>query len=288
MTIEQKSELNRFVDPSIDEPWLYRWQRLKLVLPIWFYILAFFFELAFFMAWLSNKPLPDALFVSVGPWLAIFLLFAILWEILVRLGHRSKRVLQFQADKVILGPGKSPCVAWKDVSKIQFEPIAASNNLTKLILTRLRPRKKHRQTNDMLVIENPVQAQELIDYLRKQKAETSTNFGIVVLDAPSPRHPLPNLFWSMSIFFMGLFLIYHGAPILMALSSLSGHKSDDDSRFTSEQRAKLGHFLAQHFSSKAELHHFFLTLSISLIVAGVALLILGWRLMNRKTQVAPA
>jgi hypothetical protein len=57
MTIEQKPELNRFVDPSITKPWQFRWQWLKLFLPLWLYILAFCLELGLFGSWVANKPL---------------------------------------------------------------------------------------------------------------------------------------------------------------------------------------------------------------------------------------
>jgi hypothetical protein len=196
-------------------------------------------------------------------------------------------VLQFQADKIILGPGKSPCATWQDVLKIQFEPVADSPNLTKLILTRLMPRKKRRQRSYVLVMENPVEVQELIARLRKQKTEFPTNFEIAVLDAPSHRPQVPSLFLSMSIFFAGLFLLQHGGPILISLLGFGGHQSDGDSRFTSAQRAKLAHFITQHFSNRAEFRHFFLTLGIGLTVAGALLLFLGWRLMKRKPPVPP-
>jgi hypothetical protein len=285
MTIEQRPELNRFVDPSIIEPWRNRWQRLKLFLPIWLYGLACLLELGLFGAWLTNKPLLECLAVSTGPLLTIFLLFIILGEFFVRSGHRSRRVIQFQADKIILGSGKFPCVAWKDVSKIQLEPIAESPSLTKLILTHFGPQKKRRQRSYMLVIENPAEVQELIACLRKQKTEAPSNYEIAVLDAPSPPPQVPDLFWSMSLFFAGLFLLYHGAPILLKLLGREHHEPNDDSRFTPEQQAKLAHFMAQHFANRAEFRHFFLTLSIGLTIAGVALIVLGGWLLKRKPQV---
>ncbi len=287
MTIEQRPELNRFVDPSIIEPWQQRWQRLKLFLPIWLYVLALFLELGLLGAWLSDKPLLKCLAVSLGPWLGVFLAYIVLSEIALRLYQRAKRALQFQTDKIILGSGKLPCVAWKEVVKIQFEPVAESPNLTKLILTRLMPRKKGKQKSDMLIIENPIEVQELIAFLRKQKMEAPTNYEIVILDTPSSLPQLPNSFWSMSIFLAGLFLLQHGGPILISLLGFSGHKSDDDSRFTPDQRTKLAHFVTQHFSSKEEFRHFFLMLSICLITVGSLLLVLGGWLMNRKPRVAP-
>src|ERR1017187_4063584 len=288
MTIEQKSELNRFVDPSIIEPLQFRWRWLKLFLPIWLYGLAFFFELGLFMSWLANKPLLESLAISLGPLLAIFLFLTILKEIGIRLGHRANRVIQFQDDQIILGPGKNPRIQWKDVFKFQFEPVAESPGLTKLILTSLRPRKKPRRVQDTIVIENPSLAHELIDNLQKRKAETSTNYEIVVLDSSSLPPAMPAfLFCGMSIFFSGIFLLSHGVPMLLALLNPSHHDPDKDSKLSPEEIAKLNHFILKHFSSKEEFHHFFLMLGSGLTIAGCILLFWGWWLMNRKTHAAP-
>jgi hypothetical protein len=179
-----------------------------------------------------------------------------------------------------------PRVEWKDVLKIQLEPVADSPNLTKLTLTRLVSRRKRKQRSHALVIENPVEVQVLIDFLREQKAERHVNFEIVVLDTPSSPQQVADLFWSMSIFFAGLFLLYNGVPILLALLNPSHGDSGSGSRFTPEQRAKLTQFAIQHFSNRAEFRHFFLTLGFGLTVIGVAMLILGWHLMKRKESSA--
>ena len=55
MTLEQKPELNRFVDPSIPLTWGYRWVQLKFILPAWFLVLAFFAEIWVFETWLAGK-----------------------------------------------------------------------------------------------------------------------------------------------------------------------------------------------------------------------------------------
>ena len=91
----------------------------------------------------------------------------------------------------------------------------------------------------------------------------------------------------MSLYMSGMFLLLHGGPILLASLTHSHHDADDGSKYTPEESAKLIHFFAQHFSSKAEFHHFFLTLGIGLVGAGIALLFLGWRLMERKKQNEP-
>ena len=140
-----------------------------------------------------------------------------------------------------------------------------------------------------MVLENPSQAQELKRYLHTKKVESPTNFEIEILDQPAPaENPASYPFLGMSLYFSGVYFLLHGVPGLGVALEKSPHHSDGNSKFTPGESAKLGHFVAQHFSSRAEFQHFFLWLNIGLTVAGVALLILGWRLMKRKTLVQPA
>jgi hypothetical protein len=286
MTIEQKSELNRLVDPSITKPWQFRWQWMKLFLPLWIYILAFCLELALFGSWVADKPLLKCLLICLGPPPAVFLFFVLLREYIIRSGQRSNRVIQFHEEHVILGPGKSLCIGWENLIKFQFEPIIESPGLTRLILTYISTGGKRRQRLSMIAIEDRVQVNELIDYLQKQKAKTPTNCEITILDAPSAPYRVPKyLFSGMSMFFAGMFLLMHGGPMLLSLLNPNHHHSSEDSGFTPERAAKIHQFVANHFSSWEEFRHFFITLGFVLTVAGCSLLFWGRWLMNRKTQV---
>jgi hypothetical protein len=283
MTIEQKPELNRFVDPSITKPWQFRWQSLKLFLPLWLYILAFCLELGLFGSWVADKPLLKCLSICLGPPLAMFLFLVLLREFSIRSGQRSNRVIQFHDEHIVLG---IPCIQWKNVAKFQFEPITESPGLTKLILAYIVPRRKRRQMLCMIVIEDRAHVNELIDYLEKQRAKTPTIYEIKILDVPSQPYQVPRfLFLGMSILFAGMFLLMHGVPILLALLDPNHPRSREDSRLTPEQIAKLNQFVMKHFSSREEFRHFFLTLGFVLTVAGCILLFWSWWLMKRKTQV---
>jgi hypothetical protein len=284
MTIEQKPELNRFVDPSIIRPWQFRWQWLKLFLPLWLYILAFFLELGLFGSWVTDKPLWKCLLICLGLPLAMIFFVVLLREISIRLGQRSNRVIQFHDEHIILGSRENPRVQWEKVVKFQFEPIIESPGLTKLILTYIVPRRKYRQILSMIVIEDRIHLNELIGYLQKQRVKTPTNYEITILDAPSqPPQISKFLFLGMSIFFAGMFLLNHGVPTLLALFDPNHPNPREGSRLSPEQIAKFNQFVMKHFSNREEFRHFSLTLGFVLTAAGCILLLWGWWLMNRKT-----
>ena len=261
-----------------------------MTLPIWFFIWACFLEMVLLKAWLADK----LGFLFVVELLAACSFFPVLVlglaEIQVRIRQRCKRLVQFKEKKVILKPCKSDSIPWKKVAKFQFEPIPEMPGMAKLklFLHGFPNQKTTGRAFWQMVMENPSQAQELEHYLRTKKVETPTNYEIEVLERPAPvENPVPFPFLGMSLYFSGVYCLLHGVPGLVVVLDKSPHKSDGSSKFTPEESAKLGHFVARHFSSMAEFRHFFLLFNIGLTVAGVVLLFLGWRLMKRKTQLVP-
>lgn len=123
MTIEQKPELNRFVDPSITLGWQYRWGQMKLLLPVLFFSWLLLVETALLKAWLVNKLHWDILAMLVGSGAAILLFVCAALEIQIRIRQRSKRVIQIEEKRIIVKPAKNQMVPWKRVRKFQFEPV---------------------------------------------------------------------------------------------------------------------------------------------------------------------
>lgn len=290
MTIEQRSELNRFVDPSIPLSWNWRWRQLKLTLPILAFIWACLLEAGIFRAWLADRL--DFHFILIL--LAVCLFFPVfilgLAESQVRIRQRSKRVVQFKENKIIVKPAKSGLVLWKRVAKFQFEPIPETPGLTKLkVFLRGRPNKQPSGwVFWAMVLENPSQVQELVRYLQSRKTETPAGYEIEILWHPVlPENSARFPFLGTSLYMGGFYLLLHGVPALIVLLNRNHHDSDGGSKFTPQETAKLGQFIVRHFSSREEFHHFFQVFGISLTVAGVVLLILGWRQMNRKAPVVP-
>jgi len=282
MTIEQKSELNRFVDQSIPLTWAYRWQQLNILLPLWMFISVGLLEMGFLKAWLADKFSFVFFLTFFGESLLLLLFFFGMMEVQNRIGQRSKRVIQINDDKIIVRPAKNQFIRWKNISKFQLEPIPEAPGLMILKLFGLASKRPSRTIWSM-VLENPAQVQELIGCLQKRKAEVPTDYQIEVLEKPVPlEHPARFSFLGSLIYWGGALLLLHGVPMLFAMLDRSHHDSDGNSKLSPEESTKLGHFIWKHFSSKEEVRHFFLTLSIVLIVAGVFLLILGWWLMNRK------
>jgi hypothetical protein len=84
MTIEQKPELNRFIDPSIPLTWGYRWHLIKVMLPAWLLFLAFIVELWLFKTWVAGRASWDDIFL-LGIWLMAMFLVQGLIEVQIRL-----------------------------------------------------------------------------------------------------------------------------------------------------------------------------------------------------------
>lgn len=286
MTLEQRPELNRFVDPFLIAPWKYRWQRIKLLMPVWTICFLFLLELSVVAMWLSDKPVLEALAIAAGGSLAPFAFILALFEVCDRFGHGEKRRIEFEPGTILVGSSPKG-LQWNEVVKFQFEPVAALPGATKFFIFRRDPRKrKGRVSRDRvvgaLVIENADQARELLDYVRNRKAKSSMNFEIAVLDAPSPLWELPSrAFWGLMVSAIGYFFFVHGPPILLKLMGMRGD-SGERLKLTPERAAKLQHFMNEHFPTYAAFHHFFLTLGIVLTVAGIVLMLVGRQLGKQK------
>jgi hypothetical protein len=286
MTIEQKPELNRFVDPSIPLTWKWRWRVLKISLPVWFFILASLLEIWLFKAWLSNDWHWDRLLIVLSTWLAMMFFILAISEFQARIGQRSKRVIEFKDDKIRVKPAKSEFIQWKKIAKFQFEPIPDTSDLKKLkLFLHGRPNQKRLAGRVFwaMVLENPSQVQEVLRCLQITKMEARADYEIETSEHPllqesSARFP----FLGMSLYMGGLFVLLHGGSLLLAVLNQGRHDSDADSKFTPEEIAKLGQLIAKHFSSKEEFRHFSLALGICLTVIGAILMIWGWWLMTRK------
>ena len=285
MTIEQRPELNRYVDPSIPLTWVYRWRQFKIILPVWVFICVVMIESALYRAWLSNKLNPDVCLAVAGGCLFIpSILFGGI-ELQIRIRQRSKRTIQFTEKRIAIQPARNRFVRWERISKFQFEPVAGAPGLTKLNLF-LSGQTLPRPIWSMLLESS--QKQELLRYIQTKKTETPTNYEVEVLERPrQPERGIPYPLFGVSLYLGGLFCMLHGLPLLLGALGSGQHGSNGDSKLTAEESAKLRHFIASHFSSREEFHHFFLTLSIVLIVAGIILMILGRRSMKRRTQVTP-
>lgn len=291
MTIEQNSELNRFVDPSIPLTWQWRWCQIKMTLPIWVFSFACILEMGLFKAWLSDKLSFGLLLTWLGYCLfALVLIFGII-EAQVRIRQRSKRVIRFESREILVKPAKNQLIRWNKVAKFQFEPIPEAPDLMKFkLFLRCRPNKKlPTHAYWAMVLQNQSQVQELTRYLQANKTETPTNYEIEILDRPwSPEYSTPFPFLGLSLGLGGMYLLLHGVPILLAVINRNRHDSDETSKLSPVESAKLGHFILKHFSSKEQFNHFFLILSISMIIVGILMMALGWRLMNGKSSVMPA
>jgi hypothetical protein len=287
MTIEQKPELNRFVDSSIPITWSWRWRQLKFVLPIWCFIWVCYIEMGILTAWLRDK-LNLEFAVNLISMLLIFTV--VMWtliEILVRFRRHSKRVLRVEEKRIVVSPAKNGFVPWKNVARLQFEPISELSDGRRLIIF-LRGFKKQRQVERpfwMIVLEQASQVHELVSFLEAKRNETGSDFEIVFLNEtlkPPQSRPFP--FLGMSFFMGGIYFLLHGIPLLGVALEKNHNHSDGGAKTGPHAAAIIKRFVLQHFSNTQELNHFILQLSISLIFIGLVLFVSGTKLMGRKSE----
>jgi len=290
MTLEQKPELNRFVDPSIPLTWNYRWRQLKLALPVLIFTWVLLLEMGLFNGWLADKLQWDQMAVLVGVCSAMFLVVFAAGEIQIRIQQRSKRSIKIKDKKIVVQPAKNSMVRWGKILKFQLEPIPETPGLTKLnLFLHGRPNQKPSgRAFWSMVLENPSQQQKLVCYLQIKRTETPSDYEIEILGSPAlPKSPAPFPFLEMMLFMGGFFLLLHGIPMLLAILGEHHRDPGEPSKLSPEQIAKLQQVILNHFSSREEFRHFFLMLGSGLTMAGCILLFLGWWLMKRRTQAAP-
>jgi hypothetical protein len=280
MTVEQKPELNRFVDPSIPLTWGYRWRQLKMTLPIWIFSWLCFLETALLKAWLADKLSPDFALTLLGAFLfLLFFIFGIV-EVAIRIQQRSKRVMRIDDKSITVKPARNQFIRWKHISKFRFEPITEAQSLTKLSVFGLALKRISRRARWLIVMDSPTQVRELISYLQMKKAAASAVYEIEILENPSQSEAsIPFPYLGMSLYWSGTYLLLHGVPLLF-VAFAGGHS---DTNTTEEQRNKVGRVIAAYFSNVEQLRHFYVGLGLALTGFGIALLVWGRWLMGRKT-----
>jgi hypothetical protein len=283
MTIEQRPELNRLVDPSFN--WNWRWRQYKTALPV----VCFFFlcvaEIAVIDGWLADKPMFDAgPTILAGATFAFLLIWGIL-ELQIFFYCRCKRILQIEDDRIYFRSGDRFSLRWKQITQFQFEPVADPSGLTKL---RVRgfgaewPRKERQRW--AMIVERPAQVRDIIRCLEINRTTEKTNFEISILEKPPASPPAkPFSYLGRLLNLGGVYLLLHGILLLCVALGLAQRHPDETSKTVSTARVAWEYFVLRHFSSAEQFQRLLFCIAIGLIVAGVVLLILGRRLMKRKT-----
>ena len=117
---EQPAQFNRYVDETIPRTWSYRWRSLRSLVPAIIFIYVTTAELLALRLWqddgLSAGELP---LVLLAP-LSIVPLLLVSMEALLRIRHRSKRVLKLRDKWISLSPSKVSQVRWEHVRVWRF------------------------------------------------------------------------------------------------------------------------------------------------------------------------
>jgi hypothetical protein len=290
---EQPAKFNCYVDDSIPLSWHRRWRSLKPAMPwvvFWYVTMA---EILAVRRWLADglSPSPSDLpFALLTPLLIIALLLLPM-EGLLRIRHRSKRVLMLRDRWVSLSPSKVSQVRWKHIRGWRFAPIQNEPELTKLTVL-LGPAKQGgwRRCWSMVLV-SPRQKDDLVARLESRRDSKDSNYEVRVLThvppPPKPDGVRGSFVVGMLVYLLGMFLLLHSVPPLAF--GVSGFKeppraSQSPEPHASQPKERLRAWLAGQFVNAAELRRYLLVIGGALAACSAASMVGGSLLMNRSIR----
>jgi hypothetical protein len=274
MTIEQRPELNRFVDSSIPVTWAKRWRAFKLAFPIWMFACVSVVEMGIFVTTSTGQFSWDKIMaMAVGP-VVMFPFFWGLFEVQMYFHGHSRRTLTIKDKRIVMNPVKQPSLSWKSIARFQFEPIPENPSLTKLSVFRTHFKRIVRHF--ALVVEKPAQVSPIIRELEKRRHANAAEFQIIVLQKPGPvpAIALPPVL-AMSLTMAGVYLLLHGMALLVIALMPSPHSPGHVSEVRPGLVALLNQLFAEYFPSVEQHRQFLLATGITVTLAGLALMF--WR-----------
>jgi hypothetical protein len=277
--IEQPAELNRFVDRSIPLTWAYRWEQLRIVLPILIFCVVLLGGQGLLVIWSEDawERLPVVAIAMVG----LIPFFMIMIEFLIRIRHWSKRILVLREKKIVFGD-KRAWHQWNVVRAFRLEPIANQRELRKLSIEYQYPKAKSAREWS-LVIDRPESAKTVLEELNRLKSAAVGNFEIEVLTEARPFHT-PGVKSPIMWFFGLAFLLFTlGMPLTfvgLTLGMKTERGSNSSSRISEKGAEKMARFLYKHFDSLEEMRRFFLLSGSALLLAAVGCV----RIDNRRAK----
>jgi len=278
MQFEQPAELNKYIDTTIPLTWTVRWRAVKPVLPILVCCSVLFVERVAFQLWLNDRSLvselPLLLVCSLFPVTLVLLAF----EAQVRLTHRSKRKITLQPKRILISPAKYTRIAYKQVSRWRLEPLAGAPELTKLTLEYSFGRKSKLQREWSMVLRKTDQEHQFLSELELLRQMNSSAAPVVRLPEPFVLLKPQRRLRSMVAVAVGLYLLLHGFPLLLAsVIPPTGHSdpSPSESRFSAKETAKLRRTVSRSFSSPQQFRIFVLVTGSTLTTLGGVLYFWG-------------
>src|ERR1051325_11465183 len=124
MLIEQPRQLNKYVDSTIPLTWEVRWRIIKPSFPLMIYVCVQAVELVAFRLWLSDRNLLENLPLLLASAMAILSVLCVVFELLIRTSHCSKRRLKIGRKAVWIKHTKDQRIPWKYITAWQLEPLA--------------------------------------------------------------------------------------------------------------------------------------------------------------------
>ena len=244
MTLEQSAELNKHNESTIPWNWAARRKVLSVMLPVLVFLLVIVTEFGIAFFWVEAPA-----FLMVAPLIiAITLYHFCRLEVRIRRMHRTKRVLQLEDGWIVLQSDKAERFKWDHVYCLRLAPLALDSSLSKLSVELQTGSNQKPYLYWSIVLKNPEQVQGLKSKLEHLRQKGITSTSLIEMSEPIPMEK-PRML-SRWMFFLAVFFILHGVPLLLTGLSFPRDGSNHwTPRASSVGEKRFERFLMQHFSN---------------------------------------
>jgi hypothetical protein len=282
MTFEQPASLNRYVAPSGQSTWSFRWNLFKLFLPGFVFIAALIFQTILLQDWMKGRWEPLPFLVIPGVLILIFFSIEIPW----RISAKQKKILELEENCILMtGHGLVP---WQQVVAWQFNNLADEKNYRvatveyAAIKYKWGPQRRKRLRRASIVLERSQTAQLISEVTRRRQKD---NLAFSIVDGES--NFIPKAFQKIRMAKMcvdaaGALLFMEGFLLFMGSLGLKDDSPDPD--FVPNPNGSFTRFIRSHFSSGVEFQNFLFVTGLILCGAGLVLIIWSRLVLREKIQ----
>ncbi len=281
----QPATLNHFVDEDIPLTWQRRWARLRGLLPLLCFSACMMTEMGLFHAWLAGRPVQAWIAIILMPMSVMILLFLAIIEVASWEHRRSDRWLKVTPKAIEVSHTKYGTLGMKWLAGILIEPVPTRPDLAKLTFVRKDAKSAAWWRWWSMVLSRSNQLPELRAMLSSGDFLPTSLPVLEVRQPVPPRRRLPYRGLWAAMLAMGLFL--HGFPFLaVGLFPPNGQepRTNDHSRFTAQEREKLGRVVDRHFASAQQYREFLVAVGGGLTALAVPIFMVGLRQCGRWRQ----
>ena len=260
----QPRSLNHYVDDSIPLTLQWRWQALRMSIPLILFCCVIYAPIQLAMMWLEQSW--DRLNFLLRPFLLFPTFFLLLSEILIRVQQQSRRSLKIADDRLIFPFDRHFSWAkFAQVNAFHFEPIPNAPEL-RIVSINIKSARNNKTRIWRMVLPLVEINSVLLPELDRRKRDHHHAFSITFAHEPARNQPRPRLPqpWFIAL---GMALLVYSLPLFLVFSTAdrsrpqkqnaSEHRSEKF-KLTAEAKERLRTHLLRHFESYDQLRTFLL------------------------------